>query len=77
MLIWKLADCFDRMLNVPRQTYQRLLYEAAVREGVNVRFGARVEKLADSSPRPCVILSTGERIEADLIVGADGNLPPS
>jgi salicylate hydroxylase len=64
------------MLNVPRQTYQRLLYEAAVREGVNVRFGARVEKLADSSPRPCVILSTGERIEADLIVGADGNLPP-
>jgi flavin-dependent dehydrogenase len=75
-LIWKLADWFDRMLNVPRQTYQRLLYEAAVREGVKVRFGARVENLEDSSPRPCVILSTGERIEADLIVGADGNLHP-
>jgi salicylate hydroxylase len=76
ILTWKSADWFDRMLNVPRQTYQRLLYEAAVREGVNVRFGARVEKLADSSPLPCVILSTGERIEADLIVGADGTLPP-
>ena len=76
MLIPGLADWFDRMLNVPRQTYQRLLYEAAVREGVNVRFGARVEKLADSSPRPCVTLSTGERIEADLLVGADGTLPP-
>lgn len=77
MLIRGLADWFDRMLNVPRQTYQRLLYEAAVREGVNVRFGARVEKLADSSPLPCVTLPTGERIEADLIVGADGTLPPS
>jgi salicylate hydroxylase len=51
------------------------LYEAAVREGVKVRFGARVENLEDSSPRPCVALSTGERIEADLIIGADGISP--
>jgi 2-polyprenyl-6-methoxyphenol hydroxylase-like FAD-dependent oxidoreductase len=60
------------MLNIPRQTYQRLLYEAATREGVNVRFGARVERIDDGEMGPSVKLSTGERIEADLIVGADG-----
>ena len=58
------------MLNVPRRTYQRVLYEAAVREGVKVRFGARVESLDET--RPSVNLSSGEIFEADLIIGADG-----
>lgn len=68
------VDGHGRMLSVPRETYQRLLYEAAVREGVTVRFGARVEKINDLEAGPSVTLASGERIRADLIVGADGIL---
>jgi 2-polyprenyl-6-methoxyphenol hydroxylase-like FAD-dependent oxidoreductase len=71
--VWKWeADDWGRMLNVPRKTYQRVLYEAAVREGVDVRFGCRVEKIEDGGKGPSVTLTTGETIECDLIVGADG-----
>lgn len=59
-----------RMLNVKRSTYQRVLYDAAVREGVMVRFGCRVESVDESTPS--VTLSTGETITADLLIGADG-----
>ena len=70
-LVKSIADMLvNRMLNVPRKTYQRVLYEAAVREGVKVRFGVRVESLDET--QPSVKLSSGEIFEADLIIGADG-----
>ncbi|PVH74524.1 FAD/NAD(P)-binding domain-containing protein [Cadophora sp. DSE1049] len=58
------------MLTVRRQIYQKVLYEAAVREGVKVRFGCRVETIDEE--KPSVKLTSGETVEADLIVGADG-----
>lgn len=58
------------MLNVYRPLYQRVLYEGAIREGVEVRFDSRVEVVDEKSPS--ITLSTGEKIEADLIIGADG-----
>jgi salicylate hydroxylase len=67
-----LTELWDRMLNVRRQVYQRVLYEGAVEQGVKVRFGCRVEKVDDSEKGPIVTLSTGETLSADLIVGADG-----
>ncbi|KAE9373728.1 FAD/NAD(P)-binding domain-containing protein [Stipitochalara longipes BDJ] len=60
------------MLNVPRQVYQRVLYEAAVKEGVKVRFGCRVERIEDSEKGSSITLSTGETLSSDLIIGADG-----
>jgi len=60
------------MLSMHRPIYQKLLYEAAVREGVVVRFGAIVESVDQTGPS--ITLSTGEKISADVIVGADGEL---
>jgi glycine/D-amino acid oxidase-like deaminating enzyme len=67
-----LTQLWDRMLNVRRQVYQRVLYEGAVEQGVKVRFGCRVAKIDDSEKGPSVTLSTGETLSADFIVGADG-----
>ena len=63
------------MLNVSRNIYQRVLYEAAVREGVKVRFGVRVDRLDET--QLSVELSSGETFQADLIIGADGRSPHS
>lgn len=71
-----LTEPCDRMLSVPRQVYQKVLYEGAVEQGVKVRFGCRVEKIDDSEKGPSVTLSTGETLSADLIVGADGLFHP-
>ena len=53
-----------------RVDYQRVLYEAAVAAGTEVRFGARVEDVDEDAP--AAILAGGETVHADLIVGADG-----
>jgi salicylate hydroxylase len=58
------------MYSVPRKVYQRLLYEAAVKEGANVRFGCRVESVDERAP--AVTLGSGEIVKADVIIGADG-----
>lgn len=55
---------------MPRKVYQRLLYDAAVEVGVNVRFGSRVESIDERTP--AVTLSSGEIVKVDIIVGADG-----
>ncbi|KAF9531373.1 hypothetical protein CPB83DRAFT_848921 [Crepidotus variabilis] len=47
-----------------------LLFDAVTREGVNIRFNAKVVD-ADSHAG-LVLLENGEQINADLIVGADG-----
>ncbi len=36
------------------------------------RFGSSAETVEDNATRPILILKNGDRIEADLIVGADG-----
>jgi 2-polyprenyl-6-methoxyphenol hydroxylase-like FAD-dependent oxidoreductase len=46
------------------------MMEQARNNGAHLRLGARVESVEENGPT--VILKTGERIEADLVVGADG-----
>lgn len=58
------------MYSIPRKVYQKLLCEAAVKEGVNTRFGCRVTSIDERAPS--VKLETGEIVKADVIVGADG-----
>ncbi|KAG2114824.1 hypothetical protein DEU56DRAFT_841667 [Suillus clintonianus] len=49
---------------------RRVLYEAAIAAGAQVRAGATVVSV--SGDRPHVTLSTGETLLADVIIGADG-----
>jgi salicylate hydroxylase len=49
-----------------------LLLKAATDAGVTVRLLARIEDVDLSGPMPVVVLDTGERIEAALLIGADG-----
>ncbi|KAF2226849.1 salicylate hydroxylase [Elsinoe ampelina] len=53
-----------------RSHYQQHLYEAAVEAGVNVRLGARVDTIDTDSPS--ITLASGEILQADLIVVANG-----
>ncbi|KAN0120126.1 FAD/NAD(P)-binding domain containing protein [Hyaloscypha variabilis] len=53
-----------------RGDFQHILYEAAKKRDVMVRFNCQVADVDDKGPS--VTLSSGEKIEADLIVAADG-----
>ncbi len=55
---------------IPRAKYQRLLYEAALEAGVEVRLSSRITSIDENAPN--VLLASGEMIEGDIIIGADG-----
>ncbi|KAL1966637.1 hypothetical protein VTN77DRAFT_4048 [Rasamsonia byssochlamydoides] len=55
---------------IHRADYQALLYEAAKQAGATVILGTMVDRV--DARAPAVILQDGRRIEADVIVGADG-----
>ena len=65
---------FDRAAAPRRVTLDRVLAEAALEAGVEARFGERVEGLLgdDGDRVRGVRLASGETIEADWTVGADG-----
>jgi 2-polyprenyl-6-methoxyphenol hydroxylase-like FAD-dependent oxidoreductase len=46
--------------------------EAALPAGVRMRWGTQVETIHDEGARVSVLLSDGQRIEGDALVGADG-----
>jgi 2-polyprenyl-6-methoxyphenol hydroxylase-like FAD-dependent oxidoreductase len=58
------------MYSVLRRVYQKILYEAAVKEGVNVRFGCRVKSVDIDAP--AVTLDSGEVVKGAVLIGADG-----
>ncbi|KAK5229848.1 hypothetical protein LTR96_003460 [Exophiala xenobiotica] len=55
---------------IHRADFQRILFDAAVEAGVEVRLGCHVELVDEQSPS--VHLKGGEVVKADLIIGADG-----
>ncbi|RAL12847.1 FAD/NAD(P)-binding domain-containing protein [Aspergillus homomorphus CBS 101889] len=59
-------------LIVHRVDYHRVLYEEAVRCGVEVRFGVEVLAVEGAGEGVELGLRGGERISGDLLVGADG-----
>ena len=66
-------DCVvARSYILSRPGYQRFLYEETEKRGVKFRFGNPAETVEDNATRPVLILKNGDRIGADLIVGADG-----
>jgi len=62
----------DSSYILSRPGYQRFLVEEAEKRGVKFRFGCAAESFEDNAARPVLILKNGDRVEADLIVGADG-----
>jgi 2-polyprenyl-6-methoxyphenol hydroxylase-like FAD-dependent oxidoreductase len=58
-----------RLFTVLRTDLHRALVNAARRSGVEIVTDSRV---AGATPDPALLLETGERLEADLVVGADG-----
>lgn len=55
---------------ITRERYQRELFLEAINAGVEVRFACRVRHINETGPS--VTLTSGEQIEGDLIIGADG-----
>ena len=53
-----------------RVDVQRALYDRAKELGIEVRLGAKVAKI--DFDRPALELETGEELNADLLIGADG-----
>jgi 2-polyprenyl-6-methoxyphenol hydroxylase-like FAD-dependent oxidoreductase len=58
---------------ITRPALHRVLMERAIAEGISVDYNKRLVAIEDSPARPVVaIFADGTRVEADLIVGADG-----
>jgi len=63
------AEPGRRVLSIARQQLLAALASAAVRAGAELRFGS-VATAAD--PSGLIVLAGGEKVEADLVVAADG-----
>jgi salicylate hydroxylase len=68
---WKLIVVGSSYI-LSRRGYQRFLFEEAEKRGVQFRFNSPAEIIEDNATRPALILRNGDRIETDLVVGADG-----
>ncbi|VUC37218.1 unnamed protein product [Clonostachys rosea] len=59
-------------LSTIRSSFHNLLYQYATHLGIDIRLDARVVEYFETSHRGGVVLDTGARITADLVVAADG-----
>lgn len=57
---------------VHRARLQQLLVQVATEAGVVIKTNTRVIDIDESEDSPVAITKEGQRIEADLIIGADG-----
>ncbi len=63
-----------RLWPLHRADLQRVLYDEARSQGVIFRLGCMVVATDEDEHSLAVVVEGGERIEADVIVGADGKL---
>ena len=61
---------------IHRADLLRILYEQAVKMGVDVRFLVSIASIHDSPHQPTVKLVDGTNLQPDLLIGADGQLRP-
>lgn len=66
------ADEVHRLWPVHRADLQHVLFEAAMKAGVILRLGCLVVAVDEDGQELSVVVKGGERISADVIVGADG-----
>lgn len=69
-LIWKST------ISIHRGNLQALLVEAAKEAGAKIEVDSKVVGIDESGPSPVAVTKDGRRIEADLIIGADGKSLP-
>jgi 2-polyprenyl-6-methoxyphenol hydroxylase-like FAD-dependent oxidoreductase len=62
----------DPSLPVNRSEFHAMLYEYAQGLGISIRFNATVVEYYESEGHAGVILSNGQKEEADVVVAADG-----
>lgn len=62
--------CVHRYWLIHRADYQKILYDAAIKAGVHFSLGCHVEGVDEKETT--LILKDGQRLQADLIIGADG-----
>jgi salicylate hydroxylase len=71
----EMADAAEQKYGAPQLTIHRAdllaALESALPEGI-VRHGASVTGINTGGGRPCALLDSGERLEADVVIGADG-----
>ena len=58
---------------IHRAEYQNVLYRASLEAGATVLFDSKVEIIDEYAPS--VTLTSGKVLKADVIIGADGNIP--
>ncbi|KAE9375886.1 FAD/NAD(P)-binding domain-containing protein [Stipitochalara longipes BDJ] len=58
--------------SIHRAALQKLLLDAATAAGVDIQVNTRVIDIDESGASPIAITKDGQRIKADLIIGADG-----
>ncbi|KAK0755147.1 hypothetical protein B0T18DRAFT_54261 [Schizothecium vesticola] len=65
---------WGRRINGHRGHLHRIMYDHAVARGIDIRLGLRVEDYfeTDNPPQAGVVLSTGERLGADVVIAAEG-----
>ena len=56
---------------IHRPDYHLLLHQAALENGCEIRVKSRVTSVDESAPS--LTLTSGEKIHADIIIGADGS----
>ncbi len=59
---------------IHRADYHTVLLNEALRLGADLRKNSEVVDGDFSPPKPYVLLQTGEKVEGDVIVGADGRV---
>ncbi|KAI0741980.1 FAD/NAD(P)-binding domain-containing protein [Daedaleopsis nitida] len=76
---WKpavMAETGGEFLLMHRDDLVRLLYKLAVEAGAKIRVHSKVQSIhpgTTRASRPRVVLEDGEVLEADIVIGADGN----
>lgn len=60
-------------IDMHRVDLQKIFYEKAIKLGVDVRLNHRILSVDDStSGRPRIVLESGQSLDCDIVVGADG-----
>ena len=55
-----------------RKDMRVLFQRSALDSGAKILFGQRVNSVDDLGPRTAILMENGKRVEADLVIGADG-----
>lgn len=74
LLALEMIETRYRQWQIHRADFQRLLYEAAIKVGVEVEFGKKITSVDGETGT--VLSEDDTSLAADLVIGADGTIVP-